>query len=111
MYAPTFKHVHVPPEFLHFVERHFITSILVALIVLGSLFFLVDTLSPPRSFQELSSPSTPLILLNSPKHAHEFAVRTHYIEQQLQQLRLDTRADRAYALPIATARPIVARKT
>ena len=97
MHAPTFKHVHFPPELLHFVERHLMTSILVSVIVVGVILYLSNALAPSGSFQEFSAPATPLTLLNSPEYAHEFPMRMHYINQQLQRLQLNTHADRAYA--------------
>jgi len=103
MHTPLLQKSHVFSQVVHGIEHHKLATILGIIAVLCLVYVLnipvVHQMPIQRSPTGLASSSgivRPLTLLDDPRYAHEYATRAQYINERLDRLRKEIRADRAY---------------
>lgn len=90
-------------QIIHGIEHHKLATILGVIAVLCLVYVLNIPVVHQRFIQHSSADSTssvgivqPLTLVDDPQYAHEYDIRAQYINEHLEGLKNDTRADRVY---------------
>jgi len=94
MYIPLWQRSHVFTQGINFIEYH---KVLITILVVIAVIALGAVWHPSGERQILTS-DEPLTRLDDPQYAKEYEARAQLIKAQLEKLRSDVQADRAYVV-------------
>ena len=112
MHVPLLQRSHVFLQVVHGIEHHKLVTLLGVIAVLYLVYVLNIPVDLQISTQQSTAPAAsasssgivrPLTLLDDPRYAHEYATRAQYINERLDRLRKEIRADRTYVVSYSYA--------